>query len=617
MSVLNNLLSFFRTVLAVVVGLCIFSGIGVLFLIAIVGIAVSSLPNIENKDASYAETHIRDQSVLHLKLNTLSEADQALEDEESISAVIQASMNPEQGLISRIPPGVLGIAYAVRKAAEDPKIVGISMELDNLRAGFAQLKELNDAIRVFKNSGKFIYAYAEHLNEPTFYLSAFADTLVLNSYADVEFNGFTIQLSFFKGTLDLIGLNPRVFRVGKYKSAVEMFTEKRMSDASRQQYSELLNGLYEQYLQDLARTRSVDADSLRSLADRLAVVDAKDAKKYAFATQLGYKQDYDKLLRKRLQLKKKEKIRLVSAQKYKRSLPEKSQSKDILRVIIAEGEIYNNDELYSEGISSGNLIPLIEQATKHKDVKAIVLRINSPGGSAYSSDKIWHALREAAKKKPVIASMSNVAASGGYYLAMACDKIVAYPNTVTGSIGVFSILLEYKEVQEKLGISQDKLKTSPYADVSVLGETVTKAQARLMQRGVDRVYQDFIEKAAQGRKLTPEEIHEVAQGRVWIGKDALAQRLVDVTGNFEEALQLAAEASHLDEYRVQYAQTAQHPIQILERLLQKMQIPQSWLQLLPHQLHEAAKEIQKQELIDNPLSIKYIQARLRYQLDIR
>ena len=621
MSFLKNVLSFGRIVLAVIVGLFIFFGLWVMMFFIFVGVVLSQLPSkdirISGGEISVGardEGPIKEKSVLHLKLSALREKYEEGEDDDLGEALEDLfDIRPER--VSQTPSGVLGVAYAIREAAKDPRIEGISMEIGKLRAALAHLQEIQAALKEFKESKKFIYAYSESLNEPSYYLSSFADTMMMPAFSYVEFDGFMINFTFFKGTLDMLGLKARLFRKGKYKSAAAPLIEKSLSEAAREQYSSMLNGLYAQYLEGVSYAKAISIDSLRKLAATLAIVDTEDAKKYGFITHMGYRPDYEQLLRKRLGLKEKQKISLVSVKRYKRSLRKREKSKNTITVILAEGAISNSDSRYTEDISPGNLIPLIKKAAEKEGTKAIILRINSPGGSALGSDKIWHAIREAAKEKPIIASMSSYAASGGYYLAMACDKIVAYPSTITGSIGVFYVLLETKGLLEKIGITEDKIKTTPYADASTLGSTITPMQARIMQRFIDKIYQDFLEKAALGRDLSPEQVHKVAQGRVWIGEEAMKRKLIDVTGNFDEAIKLAATAANIDEYRIEYMQAGPDKRAILRSLIRKLQLYSSLEKLLfPREWLQSSEELQKS--FDDPLSVEHIQARLRYYLDI-
>ena len=615
--------SFFRTVLAVVVGLFAFSFVAGLFFLVFVGIAMNSLSSIEigNKKISGS---VEKGSILHLKLKgRLSELGM-MDGSEEIWGAFEALLQNKKTKVSSSAPGLLGIAHAIREAKTDPLIEGISMEIDALKTGLAPLEELYGAIQDFKSSGKFVYAYSESLKEPHQLITSLADTLMMYPYSLVEFDGFVIQMGFYRGMLELLGLQPRAFRRGKYKSAAESLTNKQISEPTREQYTLLLSGLYNNYLKHVAQAKEVPQDSLQKIATELSVWHSEQAKNKGLITHLGYKDNYDALLRNRLQLKEKQKIPLVSIAQYKKHLKASSSQSNEPRiaVIISEGVIYETDQESSaeESIRPHTFTSMLHQAAQDKEVEAIVIRINSPGGSFTASDKIWHEIKKVAQEKPVIASMGQVAASGGYYMAMACDRIIAYPSTITGSIGVISIIFEMKELLKKIEVGEDQILSAPYANTSVYNSTLTPMQERIFEESIDHIYQIFLEKAADGRPLNVDQVHELAQGRVWTGEDAQKQALIDETGLFHAAIEAAAQAADLESsYQIQYMY-ARDPAQLITFILNNTSLPRQWTSewiipwIWPQELQEAS-DILKQGLED-PLSMQHIQARMPYLLDI-
>ncbi len=600
----RNIWPFFRTVLAVVTGLCVFSGIFVLLFVFVIGVAT------EEKEDNAQAAPIKKGAVLQLALK--DKLREIGNDEKPTPTTLLSSFfgKKKEQRATSVPPGLLGLSYAIRQAKTDPKIAGISITFDNLTAGQAQLKELQHALQDFKSSGKFVYGYADNLSELAHYLTSSADTLLVSPHGRVEFDGFLARFSFYKGTLDKVGITPRVFRTGKYKSAVESLTRSDLSSSSREQYEVLLNGMYDQYLADIAHATGSTSATLRKIAAELKVVNATDAHTHALVTQLGYYATYEALLRTRLRLKEDEKIPWVSIKKYIKSLEKPIDNKNIIAVIIAEGDIHDKGTKDGKDISPQNLVPLLKRAAEREDVKAIVLRINSPGGGVFGSDEIWHEIGLVAQKKPVIASLSSVAASGGYYLAMACDKILAYPNTITGSIGVFYLFFEREDLSKKLGISEDHIQTAPQAAVSNYGARLAPAQARVLQEAVEEFYQTFLKKVAKSRKMRVEDVHKIAQGRVWTGTDALAHGLIDKTGYFQDALDLAAKSAAIEDYATAYILPVKE-FELRTFLLHNMRIPEMWIKrLMPAPLIDAVVN-------KDPLPKASIQARMRYQLNIQ
>lgn len=454
--------------------------------------------------------------------------------------------------------GLMNLKDAIRKAKKDDNIKGIFLYLSSTQAGFATLQEIRDALLDFKKSKKFIYAYGEYYSEGAYYLASVADKIFLNPNGDVELNGLTANRSFYKGALEKLEIKAEVFKVGEFKSAVEPFLLDKMSEANRKQTLSYLNSIYDFYLENVAKSRNIPLAELTKISDSLLIREAEDALRFKVVTQIAYYDEVEADLKKTLKLKEKDKIEFVELAKYE-NVEEKDKpafSSNKIAVIVGQGEIGTGkgDE---SSIGSTTIIEELKKARDDKNVKAIVLRINSPGGSALASDLMWREIELTKKVKPIIASMSDVAASGGYYMAMACDQIVAQPNTITGSIGIFGMLFNLTDFyKNKMGITSDYVSTGKFADLSsaLLDRDLTEEEKKIIQTSVNKGYEEFTSKAAKGRKMTIEKLKSVASGRVWSGIEAKANGLVDVLGSFDDAVKLAAQKAKLKEgdYRLRF-----------------------------------------------------------------
>jgi protease IV len=450
--------------------------------------------------------------------------------------------------------GLDNILEAIRKAKADNRIKGIYLNTESLDAGMATVEEIRKALLDFKESGKFIVSYSDAISEKAYYLNSVADRIYLNPSGLIEFNGLSSEIMFFKGTFDKLGVTPYVFRVGEFKSAVEPFIQQEMSPANREQTRSFLNSLHDHSLHNIAQSRNKSYQELKSISDSLKVTNAREALDHGLVTHLGY---YDELLDYfRTELGEEDptkKPNVVSLGRYKRvtSDDERRTSRNKVAVIYASGNIVDG-EGDRGNIGGTKLSEAIRKVRFDKTVKAVVLRINSPGGSALASDIIWREVELTRAQKPVIASMSDLAASGGYYIAMACDTIVAHPTTITGSIGVFGMLFNLEPfLNDRLGITFDRVKTGPYADLPTLTRSLTAFEQRVLQQEVERIYEEFTSKAAQGRHITQEELKRYASGRVWSGVEAQERNLVDVLGGLDDAIRIAAAKAGLgDDYRV-------------------------------------------------------------------
>ena len=529
---MRHLFSFLKIVLAVWVGLAVFLGsFAVLLLVG----SFSAQRVFSSREEGEGSDH--GASILKISLqNTLQEE---LKHNSPVEHVIYGILDIDQPLY------LMDILSAIEHAATDDNILGISLHIGGIKAGLPQLEELNCALVEFKKSNKFVYAYADFLSEADYYVASAADTLMVYPSAWVEFNGFSSSFVFFKGALDALKIKPQVFKVGDFKGAVESYTQEKLSDKNRLQNQILIDKLYTNYLDNVSASHVLSAEELREVATHLKVQDAETAYKESFVSHLGYMSDYDTLLRKRIDSQK-EALPYTSLRAYTQNIP-KVHIEDKIAVIVAEGVIGQEED-----ITYQRFIRALTKARKNEHVKAIVLRINSPGGAFYDADKMWHEVMRTKQTKPIIASMSNLAASGGYYLAMACDKIVAYPSTITGSIGVFAISLELSAFARNFGVTFDKVQSAPYAHLGDPFFEMTPEEKTIIQAQVGKIYETFVNKAAKSRGLKQTQVHKVAQGRVWTGAQALAQDLVDQNGNFKDALNLAAEMANITDYALIY-----------------------------------------------------------------
>jgi protease-4 len=450
------------------------------------------------------------------------------------------------------PVSLKGIVDDIRHAKDDKNIKGIYLELDLMPHSLATLEEIRLALVEFKKSGKFIYAYAELYNQRNYYIASVADTIYMNSVGAFAFAGFHSEQMFLKGLFDKLDVQPKLIRAGKYKSAGETFTRSGISDANREQLMAYINSCYNDYLGKIAASRKMDVKELRGIADNLSVRTPADAVKYKLVDRLAYKDEVLSAIKKRLKLEETKNISFIDLVAYNGSVPEKLGSgSDKIALVYAVGEI-GSGEGSDDKIGSEKLSETIRKARLDDNVKAIVLRINSPGGGALASDIIWREVLLAKKKKPVIVSMGDVAASGGYYIAAPANIIFAEPNTITGSIGVFALLPNLKKFWEKdLGITWDRIKTGRYADLGNPNREMLPEEEQIIQTYIDTTYIDFKRRVAEGRKLPITSVDSLAQGRIYSGLQALQLGLVDKLGNLDDAIAEAVKMAKLDKYRLQ------------------------------------------------------------------
>ncbi|WP_338815293.1 signal peptide peptidase SppA [Bernardetia sp. Wsw4-3y2] len=524
-------------------------GIGIFFLVMGFLFLIAGL-------TSNNEVKIDNNSVLKISLNqTIAEYSK-----DDPFADLMAEL---QG--SSTPLSLVSIKAALKKAKTDDNIKGVYLEVTDVPVGFAMLEEIHAALEDFKTSNKFIYAYSKYYGEKGYYLASTADQVYLYPQGALEMNGFFSQIPFFKKMLEKLDIEPRIYKVGTFKSAVEPFILEEMSEANREQTSVYLNSLYDTYLNNVATTntksgRKMSAEELREISNKMLIREAGDAVNYKLVNDTLYYDQVEDKIKTALGIEEnedddKEKISFVSLPKYIKTINKENKGDTDKRIAIIVGEGNIVDGNGGQGQIGGDAIAAaIRKARKDKRVKAVVLRINSGGGSALASDIMWREVMLTKKEKPIIASMSDVAASGGYYMAMACDTIVAHPNTITGSIGIFGMLFGIDQFAEnKIGITFDGVKTAEFADLGYPTRQPSSAEDSIIQNSVNRGYIDFTTKAAQGRKMPVEKLREYAEGRVWTGVDAKQRGLVDVLGDLDDAIKIAATSAGLgDDYQVRY-----------------------------------------------------------------
>ncbi|WP_456413861.1 signal peptide peptidase SppA [Thiolapillus sp.] len=462
------------------------------------------------------------------------------------------------------------VVTAIRQAAKDDRISGLYIKgkvvRDGYASGWAALKEVREAIVAFKASGKPVITWQEDLDEATLYVVSPANDLVLNPLGLLEFNGFASEIMYFRNAFDKYGIDVQVSRVGKYKSAVEPFLQDHMSDENREQLDTLLNDLFEEVVSGVAGSRNIPPSVLRDLAEQDAIIEAEQALEKGVVTAVAY---YDEVRGKLSKLTGSETGKEIERQQtvsqYFASLPQKKKAGDKLVVIYAEGEIISGND--KDEVSGDYIASLLRKARNDDEVKAVVLRVNSPGGSASASDIIQRETILLAEQKPLVVSMGTVAASGGYWISAYGDEIYAEPNTITGSIGVFGLFLNIRKLINEIGLNVEVARTAPAADVFSLYRPKTEQEMAVIQKFIDNIYSRFLEKVAEGRKLDKAEVHKIAQGRVWSGKQALELGLVDKLGGLGDAIAAAAERAKIKDYAVEEYQKGES---LMEEILKEM-----------------------------------------------
>ncbi len=505
--------------------------------------------------------------------------------------------------------GIGDIIESLKFAKTDKNIKGIYLEVSNPVAGFATLEEVRNALLDFKKSGKFIYTYSEGYSQKAYYLATTADKLYLNPEGGLEIKGLSSQMMFFKKMLEKTGVEVQIFRHGKFKSAIEPFMLDKMSEANRAQVETYLGSLWNHMVNGMAKSRGMTSKDINDMANNLLIRSPQDAVKYKLVDELKYEDEVFSAIKKNIKIAETDKITFASLTDYTEANTDTKVSKNKIAVIYAVGEI-ESGEGDDEKIGSERIAKAIKDARLDKDVKAIVLRVNSPGGSALASDVIWRETVLAQKAKPFIVSMGDVAASGGYYISCAADRIFAQPNTITGSIGVFGMIPNaQKALSEKLGITIDTVNTNKHSDVGTILRGATTVEYEYIQQSVEHIYDVFITKVATGRKTTKNNIDSIGQGRVWSGADAIKINLVDELGGINDAIAYAAKQAKLNEYKLLELPKQKDPLQeLLGNTKEEMET-----RSMKSNLGETYLYVKQ---IKNVLQMKGVQARLPYEMII-
>lgn len=523
-------MKFLGNVLATIVGLFLFIMIfvfGIIFIGVLFG-GESEMVAVENN------------SVIELNLENVS-SDYVGKFSDPLIALFQGE--------NRV--GFSDVLIAIDAAKTDDNIKGITILNNASTLGMAQLKELRQELNRFKKSGKFIVSYSDVLSQKEYYLSSVADTIYVNPLGEVDFKGLSSEVMFYKNLQEKTGIKMEVIRHGKYKSAVEPFISNEMSDANREQITALLNSVWSGMVTDISASRNISVAQLNTVADGLLARTPEMAKAEKLIDKVGYEDQFHAGIRKALKVEKDKdykKIDIVDYTLNNNTSPKDASAEDRIAVIYAQGEIRSGEGDVNY-IGEKSMNRSLKEARENKNIKAIVLRIDSPGGSALTSELIWREIELTKKVKPVVVSMGNVAASGGYYIACNANKIFAENSTITGSIGVFGILPNFSTLSEKIGVHTEQVTThTNSADYSPF-VPLTENFRGFTQESIERIYKTFVNRVATGRKMTFEQVDEIGQGRVWTGAEALKIGLVDEIGGMDKALAEAAKLAKIKEYR--------------------------------------------------------------------
>ena len=590
-------MTFLRELLAVILGVFISSFIMLVVIIAI-GSAVGS------SFGEGAEIKISKNSVLTLRMDEIIK-DYAPKSDDPFDLIL--GLEDEK-------MGLNNIINAIENAKYDDNIIGLSIETKQMNSGIAQTQSIRDKIFEFKESGKFVTAYADYFDQKNYYLCSVADSIYVNPVGGIDLRGLRAEMLYFKDFQENYGVKMEVIRHGKYKSAVEPFLNNKMSDENREQTTSFLNSIWSELVADIGESRNKSAEEVNRIADDLLARNPGLAVENQMVTNKLFRDEYDDVLRNLSGVNNDGKINKIKLKDYISSGKGhlKSTSKNRIAIIYAQGDI-RYGEGNEEYIGPKLIINALRKARKSSNVKAIVFRVNSPGGSALASDLIWREIEQTKKEKPVVVSMGNMATSGGYYISCSANKIVAEPTTITGSIGVFGILLNFSEFTNKIGINSEQVGTNKRSIGYTPFEPMNDDFYKVTKEGVEIVYNTFVDRVAKGRGMTFEEVDELAQGRVWTGKEAVQNGLVDKLGNLEDAIRLAAEMAEVENFRIRnypdYKKDFKDMFKSSSLITAKKDILlKEELGIENYNIYSSLKEI---------YNFKGIQARLPYIIDIK
>jgi protease IV len=528
--------TFFASLLGTLVGIVVAA---FLVIIIIIGMVTSALSSRATEKPFFSKKN----TVLHIKL------DHEIAERGKRNPLGDLDLSP---FAIRSQVGLDEILECFEKAKADSNIKGIYLELTDVDAAMATIEEIRNGLLDFKSAGKFIISYSEIYSQKAYYLASVADEIFLNPQGGLEWKGLSAQVMFYKGALDKLQIDAQVFKQGKFKSAIEPFDLDKMSPENRAQTMKYIGSIWNHMLEGIAKARKVSVQDLNRFADDLSLETPEAALDEKMVDGLKYEDEVIAMLINKLGVAKEKDITFAELKDYVRAPDRKKgpDTKDKIAVVYAVGDIQSG-EGDDETIGSDRIAEAIREARMDSTVKAIVLRVNSPGGSALASDVMWREVALAKKAKPVIVSMGDYAASGGYYIACAADAIIAQPTTITGSIGVFGVLPNAQGFfNNKLGITVDTVNTNKHSDMGSLFRPVKSEEQAVVQRGIEKVYHTFKSRVAEGRKLTIQQVDDIGQGRVWSGVDAKSIGLVDELGGINTALKLAAKKAKIDEYHI-------------------------------------------------------------------
>lgn len=519
---------FIQNVLATIVGIFLFTLIMFFVLMIIGAVAGSGAENVT----------VRDKSVIELDLSEIN-FDYAGKSNYKDFDYFDVAHN-----------GLTDVLRAIDEAAGDDRIKGISIIEPNSKLGIAQTKALRDELEKFKKSGKFILAYSNGYNQQDYYLMSVADTVYINPVGNFDFRGLSAELMFFKDLQEKSGVKMEVIRHGKYKSAVEPFLDNKMSDANREQMTALLNSVWNSVVADISRSRKIPVAELNAIADNLLARTPEMAKSRKLVDKIAYEDAYHNAIRHAMKVEQDKKYNKIKIGDYAADIATTAEigGKNEIAIIYAQGEILEGEGSESY-IGEGSMRRALQSIRKNDKVKAVVLRIDSPGGSALTSDLIWREIELTRKEKPVVVSMGNVAASGGYYIACNANKIFAEANTITGSIGVFGLLPNLTQLSNKIGINTEIVSTHKNAADYSPFRPLDPNMRNFIQEDVERIYSTFVSRVAKGRKMTFAQVDSIGQGRVWSGTKAKEIGLVDAIGGMDDAIKEAAKLADVTDYR--------------------------------------------------------------------
>jgi protease IV len=585
---------FFGAFFGSIVGIIITA---LLFILIAAIVIQSAMGSLRQKDESAI---LKDNTVLRLDLKgeiTDREKENPLKDIAGAAPFLQSDGQGLNMLLRRLS-----------RAKDDSKVKGLYITFHDMKAGYATLRELRDAVAAFRKAGKFVYCYSDDFSQKEYYLASAADRIFLNPEGFFEWKGLHMNLTFLKGTIEKLDLEMQIFRHGRFKSAVEPFTMKSMSDENRYQSEIFLNSIWNTLLDDISKARKIDKATLNAMADSLSLRFPEDALGKMIEVT-GYEDEAFAEIKKKIGLAEKDKLKFVEIDKYSaRPITAIKAGADKIAIIYATGGI-NTGEGDDDEVGSDRLVRAIREARLDDKVKGIVLRVNSPGGSAIASEVIWREMTLAGKKKPVAVSMGDVAASGGYYIACGAHRIFAQPNTITGSIGVFGVIPNAKKLFEnKLGITFDTVNTNKYSDAGTGLRALTAREGEYVQGLIERIYATFTKRVAEGRRIPQNEVDSIGQGRVWSGADALKINLVDEMGGVDDAVKWVAKKAAVKEFRLTELPKQKSPFDAI--LGSKEEVS---TYLLKHELGETYSFLKQAKDI---LNMKGVQARMVFDIQI-